>query len=158
MIVPATPDHAVQIYHMLKQYFDECVTKCDYSIKWDMEQAALHIMSLLQSDSNMSFITSGGTGILLGRIGEMWFGKNPIAKPEALYVKPEHRNGLTARALLRAFDRAAQERGAQYILWEFETGLSDSQMLGGLMEKMGYEYQGPIYKKTFLKGERQCRK
>ena len=34
-------------------------------------------------------------------------------------------------------------------MWEFEIGLSDNRMISGLMENLGYEYQGPIYKKVF---------
>ena len=146
-IVPATIDQIRPIYAMMRTYVAETVDKCGYSLQWSDGRAALHIGSLLESDSNMSFITSGYEGMILGRMGETWFGPNPIAKPEALYVLPAHRNGLIARALLRKFESEAKARGARYILWEFESGLSNVKMLGGLMEKLGYDYQGPIYLK-----------
>jgi hypothetical protein len=145
----ATVDDIRPIYDMILAYFNEGVQKCGYALTWDEEKAIIHLGTLLWRETGLNFLSENNEGVILGEIGETWFGKNLMAKPHVLYVKPQHRNGLIARALLRRFEKESLARGAMAILWEFETGVSDSAMLGGLMERIGYEYQGPIYRKIF---------
>jgi len=156
MIRKATIEDIRPIYDMIEAYFHEAVTKCNYPLTWDREKAVIHLGNLLWRETGLNFIVQNGEGMILGEMGETWFGKNLMGKPAVLYVKPEHRNGLIARALLRRFEKEALSRGALAILWEFETGLSDSDMLGGLMRNLKYEYQGPIYRKIF--GGEQCQR
>lgn len=149
MIVPATVDHIRPIYDMMAAYFAEAAEKLGYPATWNQESAVIYLGNLLWSTEGMNFITEKQEGFILGQIGETWFGPNRIAKPAVLYVKPESRNGLIARALLRRFESEARNRGAGSILWEFDSGLSDPKMLSGLMESIGYEFHGPIYRKIF---------
>ncbi len=153
MIRPATVDDIQPIYAMMAAYFEEAVEKCGYKLEWNKESVVIYLGNLLFSDKAMNFVSDGHEGILLGTMGETWFGPNPIAKPEVLYVKPEWRNGIIARSLLKRFEIEALNREARYILWEFESGLSDHKMIGGLMEKLGYEFQGSIYKKVLGGGK-----
>lgn len=153
MIRPATIDDIQPIYAMMAAYFKEAVEKCGYALRWDEGPAAAFIGSTLSAANSLSFITEGGEGMILGLMGETWFGANSIAKPGALYVKPEHRNGLIARALLRRFESEAKHRGAKYVLWEFESGVTDSVVLAGMMGKLGYKEQGPVFSKFFKEGE-----
>lgn len=149
MIRKATVEDIRPIYDMIENYFKENVKKGGYPVTWNQERAVIYLGNLLWRESGLNFVSENLEGVVLGEMGETWFGPNVMAKPALLYVKPEHRNGLIARALLRRFEKEALSRGAFMVLWEFETGLSDSRMLGGLMENLGYEYQGPIYKKLF---------
>lgn len=149
MIRLATVDDIRVVYDMMFAYYEEWTSKYGDWIGWDQEKAVIHLGNLLYRDSGLNFITAGGEGVILGELGETWFGHNAMAKPHVLYVKPEHRNGLTARALLRRFEATAKERGAKFVIWEFETGLSEVKLLGRFMETLGYEYQGPIYQKIF---------
>jgi GNAT superfamily N-acetyltransferase len=157
MIRVATVDDIKPIYDMMFNYYREAVEKTGYDyFTWSEEKAVIYLGNVLWNKDGLNFISENREGMIIGSIGETWFGENKMAKPAALYVKPEHRNGLLARALLRRFEKEAKARGAIAILWEFEIGLSDSRMVGGLMENLGYEYQGAIYKKMFG-GNQSCR-
>lgn len=149
MIRAVTVDDIRVVYDMMFAYYEEWVGKYGDWIDWNQEKSVIHLGNLLYRDTGLNFITEGGEGVILGELGETWFGQNAMAKPHVLYVKPEHRNGLIARALLRRFEKTAKERGAKFVIWEFETGLSEVKFLGRFMEALGYEYQGPIYQKIF---------
>ncbi len=149
MIRKATIEDIKPIYDMIEAYFHEAVDKRSYPITWDQEMAVIHLGNLLWRDTALNFIVENGSGVILGEMKETWFGKNIVGKPSVLYVKPEHRNGLIARALVRRFEKEALAGGAFAVLWEFESGLSDNGMLNGLMNNLKYEYQGPIYRKIF---------
>ncbi len=156
MIRPATVEDIKPIYDMMFNYYREAVEKTGYDFfTWSEEKAVIYLGNVLWNQDGLNFISENNEGAIIGSMGETWFGPNRMAKPAALYVHPEHRNGLLARALLRRFDKEATARGAIAILWEFEIGLSDSRMVGGLMKSLGYEYQGPIYKKIFG-GNQSC--
>lgn len=147
MIRKATIEDGKAVYDMAFAYWREAneTGKCPFP--WDSERAVIHIGNKLWSEKGLSFISENGEGAILGEIGETWFGPTKMAQPSILYVKPEHRNGLIARALLRRFEAEAIKVGAKIILWEFETAITDCRILGGLMKKLKFEYQGPIYKK-----------
>ena len=151
MIVRATVDHIRPIYDMMAAYFAEAVEKKGYRLQGEEEKAVIYLGNLLWSDRGMNFITQGHEGFVLGWLGETWFGPNPVAESAVLYVKPQHRNGLIARALLRRFEREAHERNALYICWDFQSGLTDPFILDGLIKSLKYEYQGPIYRKTIAR-------
>jgi hypothetical protein len=153
MIRPATVDDIRPIYDMVEAYFQEALTKRKYRMTWDRESAIIYLGNLLWSEKGLNFISQDQEGVIrgaiMGQVGQTWFGPNTIAQPRILYVKPEYRNGLVARALLRQFERAAAENNALYVLWEFESGVSNPKMLSGLMKNLGYKYQGSIYQKQF---------
>lgn len=158
MIRSATVDDIKSIFDMMHSYYQEAVDKTGYDFfTWNDEKAVVYLAGILcNTTDGLNFITEKDEGAIIGAMGETWFGANRMGKPAALYVKPEHRNGLIARSLLRRFEREAKTRGAIAILWEFEIGLSDDRMIKGLMESLGYEYQGAIYKKIF--GGSSCHK
>jgi GNAT superfamily N-acetyltransferase len=154
MIRPAQVEDIRSIYDMIEAYFHEAVRKRKYSMTWDRDSAVIYLGNLLWSEQALNFVSQDEQGVIsgaiMGQIGQTWFGPNTIAQPHILYVKPDYRNGLIARALLRRFEKAALERNALYVLWEFESGVSDHKMLSGLMENLGYDYQGGIYQKQFI--------
>lgn len=156
MIRRATVDDIRPIYDMMNAYYRAAVDKFGYPFQWNEESAVIYLGNLLWRDTGLNFITNNLEGMILGELGDTWFGPNRLAKPAALYVKPECRNGLIARALLRRFEQEAKERNAIAVLWEFEIGLTDGELLGGLMERLGYTYRGPIYSKHFG-GNEPCR-
>ena len=149
MIRPATVDDILPIFNMVEGYYREAIDKRGYPLKWDREKVVIYLGNLLYRDTALNFIAENGEGVILGEVAETWFGPNVMAQPHILYVKPEHRNGLIARALLRRFEKEALKRKALFVLWEFESGVSDADMLSGLMKCLHYEFQGPIYRKTF---------
>lgn len=134
---------------MMARYYQEAQRKYTHVFEWDQESAVIYLGNLLWSQQGVNFITENKEGMILGSVGETWFGKNLLGKPAALYVAPEHRNGLIARALLRRFEQECKQRGAVAILWEFESGLADPVMIDGLMKSLKYEYQGTMYRKIF---------
>lgn len=70
-----------------------------------------------------------------------WVTRHPFnpeiifASTEALYVKPEHRKGLTSGRLILATEREAKARGANKICWN----TSASTSFASVLKRHGYE-------------------
>lgn len=62
------------------------------------------------------------------------------------YVRPEHRGGLYAVRMLRAFEEWVRTRGGGPISLGESTGVNPD-IVGALLSKMGYNKQGSIYGK-----------
>lgn len=150
MIRAATVEDIRPIVDMVRAYYVEGVNKFGFPLHWSEQKVVIYIGNLLwRQDTGLNFIASGGQGVILGEVGETWFGDNKIARPAFLYVKPEERNGLIARALLRRFEKRAAALGALMVVWDFDTGVTDGRLLGGLMKALKYEITGPICRKVF---------
>lgn len=149
MIRPATVDDIRIVYDLLEAYFQEAIQKRKYPLKWDKESAVIFLGNLLYKETGLNFIAAQGQGVILGELMQTWFGPNLMGSPAALYVKPEHRNGLLARALLRRFEQETKARGGIAISWDFWAGVSDNKMIDGLMKALKYKFQGSIYYKFF---------
>lgn len=149
MIRPATVDDIRPIYDMMEAYFREAIDKRHYPLKWEEERAVIYLGNLLWKDTGLNFIAEHGEGMILGEMMTTWFGDNLMGSPAALYVKPEHRNGLIARALIRRFETAVIAAGGIAVSWDFWAGVSDNGMIDGMMKALGYKFHGCIYRKIF---------
>ena len=149
MIRKATVEDIRPIYDMMETYFKEALDKRGYPLKWDQEATVIYLGNLLWKDTGLNFVSENLEGMVLGEMMTTWFGPNLMGSPAALYVKPEHRNGLIARALFRRFEQEAQARGAIAISWDFWAGVSNVGMIDGMLKKLNYKYQGNIYYKFF---------
>jgi len=149
VIRPATISDGAEIYAMIEQYFIEAVKARKYPLIWSEESAKIFLGNLLYKPTSLSFVSENLEGVLLGEMSTTWFGPNLMGNPVALYVKPEHRNGLIARALIRAFENETRSRGGMAVSFDFWAGVTDNRIVAGLMNVLGYSYQGPIFYKIF---------
>jgi GNAT superfamily N-acetyltransferase len=149
MIRRATVDDIRPIYEMIEAYFHEAIEKRNYPLGWDRERVVIYLGNLLWKETGLNFVSENNEGVVLGEMMATWFGGDLMGSPAALYVKPEHRNGLIARALFRRFEQEARAQGAIAISWDFWAGVSDNKMIDGMLKRLGYQYQGAIYYKIF---------
>ena len=153
MIRKATVEDIRPIYDMIEAYFHEALEKRHYPLKWNQEKVVIFLGNLLWKDSGVSFISENNEGMVLGEMQETWFGGDLMGSPSALYVKPEHRNGLIARALFRRFEKEVIARGGIAISWDFWAGVTNVSVIDGMLKALDYKYQGNIYYKFFDGGD-----
>ena len=87
--------------------------------------------------------------VLLGSIGEHYFGTDLIASDTLWYVSPQSRGSRVGLQLLRAFEKWAKERGAAEIYMGISSGLS-ADKTGAMLEKLGYDVVGGNYKQRVV--------
>ena len=80
-------------------------------------------------------------GMLAGYVVEHWFSHDKVASDYVLYIDPEHRGGMTAVRLIRAFERWAIAQGATVLLPGVSTGVKTEQTRD-LYRALGYEPYG----------------
>ena len=85
------------------------------------------------------------TGVLLGSIGEHYFGRDLIASDTLWYVSPQSRGSRVGLQLLRAFEKWAKDRNAAEVCMGVSSGLS-AEKTGGMLQKLGYDVVGGNYK------------
>ena len=85
------------------------------------------------------------TGVLLGSIGEHYFGTDLIASDTLWYVSPQSRGSRVGLQLLRAFEKWAKDRSAAEVCMGVSSGLS-AEKTGGMLQKLGYDVVGGNYK------------
>ena len=80
-------------------------------------------------------------GGFAGLIAEHWFSTSRIATDFALFIHPDHRGGLTAARLLKAFVAWAKEHGAALITAGITTGVH-TDATTRLYQSLGFEPVG----------------
>lgn len=143
MIRPATIEDLKPIYYMIERYHKEALDRRGYPVTFDYLKVLSQLYHWLVNESCINFIANHG--VILGEIGTTWFGDNSVSRTHVLYVEPQHRNGLLARALLKRFDEEAEKRGALFALWDNWSGMIDGDMLDKFLARCGYSVQGSVY-------------
>lgn len=138
----ATPDDLCQIIEWMVDYFIENQQKFPMKVDMNVQQMRKFFELALASPALISFISDDG--IIMGELAETWFGPNKVGRGILWYVRPEARNGILARRLLRAFDSEAYQRGARYCRMELDNPANVKQ-IAGLVEKAGYEDFSKIF-------------
>ncbi len=147
MIRRATIDDIRPIYDMLEAYYKEAMQTLHLRLNWDREKVVIQLGTWLSREEfNINLISDDG--FMLGEVQETWFGGDRMGKPHILYVKPEHRNGLLARALIIRFEAQCKMLGALAIVWDNWAGITPSTMLDSLMLNFGYHKRGGVYSKV----------
>lgn len=85
-------------------------------------------------------------GFMAGEIIEDLWVDMKTATDHAFYVKPSARGGRGAVALIRGFEEWAFEQGADAVRLVVYAGVNNERA-GQLLQRMGYEDAGGIYKK-----------
>ena len=118
-------------------------------IDFDLDECWGFLKAALKHPGLISYIADDG--IIMGELSQPWFGKTPVARGIVWYVRPEARNGILARNLMRAFDKEAKERGAHYSRMELDNA-AHIDTIDGFFKKMNYRDYSRIYLKD-LQGE-----
>lgn len=80
-------------------------------------------------------------GMMVGFVTEHFFGAEKTASDLAVYVAPEHRGGLIAVKLIRAFEQIARKAGAVELLLGISTEVAAERTLE-LYQGLGYRRSG----------------
>lgn len=83
-------------------------------------------------------------GGFAGMISEHWFSEDQIASDLALFIAPDHRGGMTAARLLKAFTAWASERGAAMIQAGITTGVH-VEASTRLYQTLGFVQVGVVF-------------
>lgn len=102
--------------------------------------------SALAHPDLISYISDDG--VILGELGHTIFGPERVARGVLWYVRPEARNGILARRLLKAFDEEAKARGAVYSKMDLDNP-AQINVIEGLYQLAGYEEFSKSYLKEF---------
>ncbi len=145
----ATSKDVAQITWWFKEYFDEAQQIMGMNVKLDLRTVRAFFEKTLGQRDLISYI--GEDGVIMGELGHTWWGPNTIANGGIWYVTPEARNGIFARALLKAFDEEAAARGAVYSRMALDNP-AHVKAVEGLYHLAGYQDYSKIYVKEFKNG------
>ena len=83
-------------------------------------------------------------GGMIGEVVEHWFGFTRFARDLALFVHPDYRRGSLALRLLKAFEQAAKDKGAEELLVANHIG-REAHHLDTLYERHGMTRIGGLF-------------
>lgn len=111
----------------------------------DLEFSEEVLANLIQNPNTFCVLAKNNetvVGGMLGFITEHYFSKDKKAVESGLYVKPEHRHGMTGTRLIRKFESWAKENGAKHIWIGYSTGIGDIDRMKDYYKTLGYNYEG----------------
>jgi hypothetical protein len=121
------------------RHFDFDIPKCAMLFHTCLTNPDTHFIRVAVSPTNEI------VGLLIGFISEHYFGRDLIASDYLWYVTPEHRGSKAALALLRDFQKWAEDRNAAEVHMGISTGVH-AEKTGALLERLGYDLVGGNYK------------
>lgn len=86
-------------------------------------------------------------GMLVAALGRYLFSPEAFAAVDLLHVRPHHRGGPAARALIRAFEDWAYRVGARYAALSAQSGIAPVAT-GRFFARLGYAAEGAAYRKA----------
>ncbi len=141
MIRPAEQADIVDLLALCyKMHKESSYSNMDYN----MEQMGSVLSQLISSRQCVIVSESEGkiTGMFVGYKSQSFFGKDWVANDLLLYVLPEHRGGITAARLIKAFTEWAER---QPEVKQIRPGISTGEVgekAIGLYERLGYRRAG----------------
>lgn len=85
-------------------------------------------------------------GGFAGMVIEQWFSDSRVAIDFALFMHPDHRGGMAAVRLLKAFVKWANEQGAALVTIGITTGVKEAES-SKLCQLLGFRHAGVLFKK-----------
>lgn len=83
-------------------------------------------------------------GAMLGDVCQPWYTEDYTGIEHALYLQPEHRNGLLAAKMVRSFEKWCVSMGAKQIRPGVGTGVGNVERL---YEALGFKRVGSFFNK-----------
>ena len=114
---------------------------------FDRLKLANTISDLIVSDRGIAIVAEvdgGIVGALIGYLAEHYFGNNLAAYGLALFIDPEHRNGMVGPRLIKQYVEQAQVNGAAEIVFANTTGY-EKERVGRLFERLGFNHDGYVF-------------
>jgi hypothetical protein len=133
----ATPDDTVQIGQMLRPFMSQHPLLAGVEVS--DEQLHNVIGNLLEYGVIIVSEQADGslTGLLAGCLTPLWIAPHKhVAVELAWWMQPEHRRGMTAARMVRAFEHWAEEHGAAHVAMSSIPSLGDRP--SKLIELLGY--------------------
>lgn len=140
----ATAADAPRLVEFLFAYFIEAQKTMKMRVSLDLLASRQFFETALAHPDLISYISDDG--VILGELGRTIFGPERVARGVIWYVKPEARNGILARRLLKAFDEEAKARGAVYSKMDLDNP-AQIDVIDGFYKRVGYRE----FSKTYLK-------
>jgi hypothetical protein len=142
----ATPADTEKIFRMVVAYFLENQEKRPMKITLDVDGTRRFLKEVLGHKDLISYLSDDG--VILGELGRLWMAHERVSRGILWYVKPEARNGILARNLLRAFDKEAKERSAVYSKMDLDNP-ANIHIIEPFCKLMGYEEFSKSWVKEF---------
>lgn len=139
-------DDVPKILAFMKAYFEENQGKMPMRVELNLDTCKTFFTLALKHPNVISYISDDG--VILGELSTTWFGPNKVGRGVLWYVKPEARNGILARRLLKAFDDEARKRGATMVFNDLHNA-ANLEMIDGFVKKCGYRNYSKSYLKEF---------
>lgn len=102
------------------------------------------LANMIEKDTGLLIVAERNgqiVGGFMGLVVEHWFSNSLIATDFALFIHPDHRGGMTAARLLKAFVAWAKEQGAALITAGITTGVH-TDATTRLYQSLGFEPAG----------------
>jgi ribosomal protein S18 acetylase RimI-like enzyme len=116
-------------------------------LSFDADKLTILFINLLASEDGCLFVAEKNgeiVGGFAGWVAEHYFSRDKIASDFGLFIKPEHRGGMTAPKLLRAFVAWAKSKGARMTQAGISTGVN-IESSRKLYEAIGFHEVGSLF-------------
>ena len=114
---------------------------------FDPLKLANTISELIEVDRGIAIVAEVQgrvVGALIGYLAEHYFGNDLAAYVLALFIPPEHRNGMVGPQLIRQYIERARNKGASEIVLANTTGY-EKERVGRLIERLGFRHDGYVF-------------
>lgn len=142
MIRKATEQDIPSLVEMGKALHDESTYK---AVVYSPERVA-ETCKLMISHGFAMVSEKGGevVGVMMGDVVTPWYSTDRMGFDYTLYIKPEHRNGITVMRLITAFEAWCKSMGAKQIRPGIGTGIVS---VAKLYKSLGYRSVGEYFLK-----------
>lgn len=140
LIVPSDTHNIVEMLRVLREE-----SPAYNYVEDDPVWVAGNLEPLLERDAIVGVIEPE-RGFMIGAVYNTWYSKRIEAAEQLLYVHPDHRGGLLAVRLIKAFEALARSAGATYLHVGATTDMAEDRTRE-LYMRLGYEPKGQSLRK-----------
>lgn len=119
-------------------------------LTFDRDVAARSFINRIVTQDGVVILAQSGEsaiGFIAGKMSHYLFSDRRIAVECAWFVAPGHRKGMVGVRLAQEFMRWGKQNGAADVMISPSTGISAERTFR-LLQKIGFEKQGEIYKRS----------
>jgi GNAT superfamily N-acetyltransferase len=124
-------------------------------LPYDRDKVRGLIINYIEDNDTRCGLVAESDGSIIGMIGgyliDYYFCNETLVNDEVLFVKPDHRGGMTAVRLIDRLRQWAKDRGARELCLGISTNVR-IEATGKLYERLGFTHVGGIYKMNLNNG------
>lgn len=139
----STPVHCAEAVACLRIMREESPT---YNYAEDDPSWVVENLKRIVAAGALTGVIEPGKGFMIGAINHPWYSRRVEAYEQLLYIRPEHRGGMLAVRLIRAWEALARARGAAVCNVGASSGMAEDRTRE-LYQRLGYSYHGQSLKK-----------